>query len=298
MQEKLPEQEQGYIHISFSELSKYLECPHRHLIEKYLALEQQPPSIHLYFGTAMHEAIEATFKQQIILEKRIEYFKEKFFNDMNKNLSKSPEMKYVKDFLDQGENLLKILPIEKIFETYILIGVEIPLYEHLFDKYFFKGFIDIALERIKNKKKLIADWKTSGEAWDIEKKISDDIFTSQMGLYKHFYSKKNNIPFENIECKYFVLNRLKDKKNTEGGFGEIQKVPVIFNENKTNNILNTMIETLNNIHVKKEFPKAKYNGKLRSCTFCPFKKNHPLCNSNQTQCVELLEKYGKNRKQN
>ena len=49
-------QENNKIHISFSEFVKYKECPHRHLIEKYLLLET-PVGEGIFFAGQKHVAI-------------------------------------------------------------------------------------------------------------------------------------------------------------------------------------------------------------------------------------------------
>ena len=59
----------------------------------------------------------------------------------------------------------------------------------------------------------IIDWKSSSEEWNVDKKKKDQIFISQTMFYKYFYSKKYNIPFDDIECSYVVLNRLQNKKD-------------------------------------------------------------------------------------
>ena len=50
------------IHISFSEFSLFNQCGHRHLVEKHLKLTEQSMTVHLFFGNAMHAALEKTLK--------------------------------------------------------------------------------------------------------------------------------------------------------------------------------------------------------------------------------------------
>lgn len=287
--------EQEKTHISYSEFSLYQSCGHRHLIEKYLKLAEQPPSIHLYFGSAIHLAIEKGLKDRINLEERITVFKETFMKEMIENMANTPEYFEMMNFVDQGENILKYMSTEKIHEKYEVVGVEEPMYEHLFGKFHFKGFLDLILKyRDKNKYKIL-DWKSSSEPWDVEKKKSDPIFTSQTMFYKYFYSRKYNIPFEDIECQYVVLNRLKNKKNPFLGFGEIQTVTMEFGEEDMKNALNKMASTLRDIHIRNEFPKAKFAKKnwRSDCFFCPYKDGHSLCDSNPEQYKNLLFEHKK-----
>ena len=43
--------------ISYTQLSAWMECPHRWK-QMYIDKIKQPPSIHLSFGTAMHETLQ------------------------------------------------------------------------------------------------------------------------------------------------------------------------------------------------------------------------------------------------
>lgn len=284
---------EGNIHISFSEFQKYMECPHRHLIEKYLAIEEQPPSIHLFFGSTIHEALEFSLKKNLGLKKRIELFKSSFKREMDEKLYDSPDYKNVNEFILQGENILKSISLKTLNKKYEIIGIEEPLYENLFGIYYFKGFIDLIVRNRKTGKYIIIDWKTSGEAWDLEKKLKDEIFVSQTRFYKYFYGRKHNIPFDKIECKYVVLNRLKNKKNPYSGFGELQNVPMSFNTKDIEVSLDKLIEVIKKIHINKTFPKAKLIGDKRNCFFCAYKQDHPLCNMSSTQDRSLLIEHGK-----
>lgn len=276
------------IKISYSEFSKYSECGHRHLIEKFLKLSTEPPSIHLIFGNSVHLAIESGVKFNLELEKRITLFEETFLKEMMDKMINSPDYAFVKMFLEQGINILKSLKIEKIFEKYELIGVEIPLYEKMFKNYFFKGFIDLVLKYKDSGRYLIIDWKTSGEPWDVSKKKKNEVFMSQMRFYKYFYSTKYSIPIELIDCKYVVLNRLKMKNCPELGFGEIQSVDIFASEEHIKYSLEMISNVVSEIHINSHFPKAKFINKKSNCFFCPFKKDFNFCNSDPFQYKELL----------
>ena len=67
-------------HISFSEFSLFNQCGHRHLLEKHLGILQQPLSIHLFFGNAIHSSIELSLKEKWSINQRIDYFKASFSN--------------------------------------------------------------------------------------------------------------------------------------------------------------------------------------------------------------------------
>lgn len=212
--------ESGLIHISFSEFKLHTECAHRHLVEKHLKLVEQPPSIHLYFGSAVHEAIEHGIEQGFGPERRAKYFRDMFIKDMKDNIPEHPEEE-VNQFVEQGENILKILDVEGIIEEYEIISVEEPLYEHIYDRFYFKGFVDLVVKDRKTGRIIIIDWKTSGNSWNMFYKNKDWAFWMQMRFYKYFWCRKNGVELDDVDCKYIVLNRLKDKKKPEGGFEEV-----------------------------------------------------------------------------
>lgn len=286
---QLKEQNSGKIHISFSEFSKYQSCGHRHLIEKYLKLVEEETSIHLIFGNCIHKAIEMGIKNKCNTDQRIMIFREDFSREMHNNLKDSPEFQELNNYLEQGENIIKSLSTEKILEKYEVVGVELPLYENLSGNFHFKGFIDLILKDNKTNRYLIIDWKTSGEPWDVSKKKKDTTFMAQMRLYKYFFGRKINENFDNIDCKYVVLNRLKSKKCPELGFGEVQPVEIFSDSSDIENSILAVVETINNIHIKNYFPKAKFQNKTGNCFFCPYKNNFSLCNSDPEQYKKFLD---------
>jgi hypothetical protein len=282
------EQNSGKVHISFSEFSKYQSCGHRHLIEKYLKLAEEETSIHLIFGNSIHKAIELGIKDNYDVEKRVLTFREDFTRNMQNNLRESQEYQELNNYLDQGENIIRSLSTEKILDKYEVIGVELPLYEKLYNNFHFKGFIDLILKDKKNDRFLIIDWKTSGESWDVSKKKKDITFMAQMRLYKFFFARKNNLSFDEIDCKYIVLNRLKSKKCPDLGFGEIQPVEIFSDSADIESSLTEVAQTIQKIHIKNEFLKAKFNNKTSNCFFCPYKNNFSLCNSDPEQYKKML----------
>lgn len=160
-------------HISFSEFSLYNECGQKHLIFKHLALDVQEQSIHLFFGNAIHEAIEMGVKNGLTKEQRACHFADKFKKDMMDNMLNDKQFNDVDDFIEQGKNILLILDTEVLLEGYQIVSVEEPLYEMIYKKFHFKGFIDLIAYNPTTDKYLIIDWKTSGEEWDVDKKKKD-----------------------------------------------------------------------------------------------------------------------------
>ena len=294
--EELKKTNSGLIHISFSELNQYRECGHKHLIEKYLKLAEPGTSIHLIFGNSIHSAIEVGVRDRLNLEARIQHFTAMFTKEMMDKMLGKKDYEDVENFKQQGENILRLLSTEKILEKYDLIGVEMPLYENLFSKFHFKGFIDLILKHKVTGRILIIDWKTSGEQWDVQKKKKDKVFMAQMRLYKYFYARKFNVSMEEIDCKYVVLNRLKMKKCPELGFGELQTVEIFSTPNDIVDAMTLVAETLRDIHINKMFLKSKCISKQNNCFFCPYKTNPTLCNNNPEQYKYFLDEYQDRRK--
>lgn len=298
--------ERGWVHISFSEFSLFNQCGHKHLIQKHLGIDQEPMSIHLLFGDAIHAAVEMGIDGQCGIERRVELFLERFKKRMFEEMRDSPDYKQLDAFAVQGVHILRILDLKKIFENYELVSVEEPLYEKIFGKFYFKGFVDLVLKHRITRRILIIDWKTSTMAWDLKYKLKDNIFLMQMMLYKYFWGRKNNVDLSVIDTKYIVLNRLKDKKDPDKGFGEIQEVIVSSSVEEIRTALETVAKTIRQIHIDQTFPKAKFltgkDGNIlttesgeyltddKPCFFCKYKwGRHPLCNKSLGQDQTLLK---------
>ncbi len=289
--ELLKQNNKDKIHISFSEFTKYQECGHRHLIQKYLSLVMDETSIHLIFGNSVHKAIELGIKELSDVEERVNIFKKEFYTEMHNKMSDHPDMVNFNDFMNQGENIIRYLSTEGILKKYEIIGVEYVLYEPLFGVFHFKGFIDLIVRDRKTGRYVIIDWKTSGEAWDVNKKKKDKIFMAQMRFYKYFFARKNNIPLDQIDCRYVVLNRLKNKWIPKNGYGELQRVDIYADCNDIEESLMLIGETIKNIHILNTFPKAKLNDKKENCKYCPLKDNIKYCNSQPEQYKEFLNEF-------
>lgn len=302
--------EDGLIHISFSEFKLFTECGHRHLLEKHLKLIEQPPSIHLYFGSAIHEAIEHGIEEGFGPERRAKYFRDMFIKEMRNNIPNyndtAKESEKLEYFIEQGENILKVLDVEGLIETHEIISVEEPLYEHIYDRFYFKGFVDLVVRDRSTGRIVIIDWKTSGEMWNMFFKNKDWAFMMQMKLYKYFWCRKNNVDLETVDCKYIILNRLKNKKKPKGGFGTVEEVEISSSLSEIKNSIHALSRTLKSIYKDQRFRKVKFTlddeGKVKTdsrglsvvddkkCGFCPLKGGmHSLCNSNFYQDKSILK---------
>ena len=87
-----------------------------------------------------------------------------------------------------------------------MLGCEFPLNVEIKGKLRFVGFIDVIIKNIQSGRIKVIDIKTSTRGWrDYEKKNKNK--TSQVLLYKYFYSQKYNIPIDTIDVEYFIVKR-------------------------------------------------------------------------------------------
>jgi len=219
----------GKPHVSFSEVKMWKECPWRHKLVHIDKLSVFEPSVHLDYGTIVHEGIEnflKTKKMNIdeVLEKLQEAWDEKGF-DTDEYISKQTETakaqgwKYKHNTLEEwkssARNSLERLPsfMDENFGTWKTIEAEHQLYEDIsgLSGEKFKGFIDaiILSEKDGKKKAWIIDWKTSSaRGWNRQKR-QDFLMQAQLMLYKSFWSEKMMLRSRDISCGFVLL-----KKNT------------------------------------------------------------------------------------
>ena len=90
---------------------------------------------------------------------------------------------------------------------YLTFVVSNPEYKEK-DNLMFKGFID-AIIKVPKKRGTgftywILDWKTAGSyGWRRDKK-QDILMTAQLILYKHFWSRKHEVPLKDIRCGFIL----------------------------------------------------------------------------------------------
>lgn len=272
--------------ISYSAYSLYKNCGHRYYLENVIEAPDFVPSIYAYFGDAMHDSLRKGIEHSLNEEERVNNFVYVFKKLVMDNLQDYPDFVKLKEFTEQGIEILKIMPTERLSEKYVFIGAEDLIVEPMYGNYSFVGFIDLILKNKLTGKYVIIDWKTSTFPWDVEQKKSDKTFMSQMMFYKYFYALKKNIPLQDIDCKYVVLNRLKGLSDKDG-YGAIQNVEIDTNEPLMEEVLEDLAKTTRDIFIRKVFTKAKLEKRKESCKYCPFNKNYKLCNNEKVQNLDL-----------
>lgn len=248
-------------HISYSEISTWMDCAYRHKL-KYLdeiKTDKDGPSVHTEFGQAIHDALEIYITTRVmppisqVQDQILELFKV------------LPDFDKIKmsDWLDVVEPILSEVPeyMENVFgKDWEFVAAEYPLMEQI-DKHehMFKGFIDGVIKGTNKKGEkqfVFIDWKSCGYFWPLAKR-TDPKKTMQLAFYKYFYCKKYNIPLKDTKCGFFLLRRSKKTGNCEW-------VVVSVGEKAVEKALGTIDNMLGYIQ-KRMFPKDR-----SSCTYCQF----------------------------
>ena len=207
--------------ISYSQLSMFSECP-LHWKLKYIDdLALQEPSIHLLFGTAMHEVIQTWLEvmyydsiknaNKLNLEQRLHDKMMEQFKKDKEAYGKDPcTLEQLREFFQDGCDILDFVKKRRADyfskRGYKLIGCEVPIEVDMKKNIKMVGYLDIViLDEFHNTLK-IYDIKTSTRGWNKWMK-KDENKTQQLLLYKQFYSKMYNHPIDKIEVEYFIVKR-------------------------------------------------------------------------------------------
>ena len=209
--------------ISYTQLSTWMECPHRWK-EMYIDKIKQPPSIHLSFGTAMHETLQEymelmynkgqqhadEFDAQADFQKR---FMELYKADADKLGENFATKEELIEFTNDGLNIIDFFlrHRQEHFQKHgwKLLGIEMPILVAPHENYpnvKMMGKLDLVMFDETLHKVVIYDIKTSTRGWtkyDKENKIK----TSQMVIYKKYFAEQYNVPVDSIDVKYFIVKR-------------------------------------------------------------------------------------------
>ena len=172
----------------------------------------------------------------------------------------------VNEWVEWANNMWDDIPrfLDQEFPGWETVVAEEELYEDIegFDMKF-KGFIDAIIKVPKKRGEgyvyWILDWKTANAyGWKRQKK-QDILMTAQLILYKYFWSRKHNVPLDDIRCGFILLKR----GGKPGNMCDIVKVSVGPKAlEKGTKMMRSMIK-----NVQKQFALKNRN----SCTYCPFK---------------------------
>lgn len=209
----------GKPHISFSELSNWIECPFRHKLLYIDKLGEFSTTPHLSLGTGVHDSNEEYIKTRV-MDKSIAFkIIEKSWKDNNDLFTNGPFPSWasagfgsVEDWLAKADKIMDDVPgfLDEQFPGWQCHDAEELLYERIENhKIRFKGFIDGILKVVDKKGKVkywIIDWKTCGWGWARDKQ--QDFKTQlQLILYKNYWSKKHGVDMKDIRCAFILCKR-------------------------------------------------------------------------------------------
>lgn len=203
--------------VSFSQYSTYLKCPQKWYLDYVKNLRVKDDNINTTFGTAIHHAFQtyltSLYKEGVSVADTLDV-KKLFLDKFNEEIKKVKDVddNEFTDFVFDGNDIIdtfcKSANRLKYFPTkeYELVGIEIPLEIPIKNNVEFVGFIDIVLKEKDKEIYRIIDFKTSSNGWNSYMK-EDVSKIAQLHLYKSVYSKKFNVPLNNIDVEFFIVKR-------------------------------------------------------------------------------------------
>jgi hypothetical protein len=273
--------------VSYSQYGMWTSCPQQFKLSYIDKLGESSANIHTIFGSAMHETIQhflsvmygVTKKQALELDLELmlkDKLVEHFTAEKAKMTEGAPcEKEELEEFFGDGRLILQYFKskLDKLYTKsgFELVSIELPLNAEVRPGVNFVGFIDIVLKDVSSGDIIIIDLKTSTRGWSSYQK-TDKVKTSQMLLYKKFYSEKYNVPLDKIKVEYQILKR-KISENTEYAIPRISKFVPPNGKPSVNAAWKGFNEFVDAVYDEEgkvkdvEFP----TNKGKSCDWCEFK---------------------------
>ena len=282
--------------ISFSQFSIFQQCPHKWALMYRDGHYQSEVSVHMTFGTSMHESIQhyldVMYNQSVAEADRIN-LEEHFENRLRENYKKDYEQNKkqhfsssleLREFFEDGKAILEWFRKKKkgyfSKRNWWLVGIEIPIliaFNPAYKNILYKGYIDVVLyNELTNKIKII-DIKTSTRGWK-DKEKADEIKMMQLVLYKKFFAEQFNFPIDNIEIEYFIVKR-KPHNHPDFPSNRIQTYAPASGKVKLNKAVNAINEFLEKTTNKDGTRKtdSMIKNPSKNCIYCPFNNLKELC---------------------
>jgi hypothetical protein len=281
--------------VSFSQFQMWHQCPHKWANRYVRSIKKDKPTINLCFGTAIHKTLQDYLKTMYgesgAAADRLnmfDLFQESFIEEYQKtkednkgiNFSDAIEMQ---EFYDDGVAILDWFKKNrrKYFDakgTY-LVGIEMPLQKEVKKNVLFTGSIDFILYDERVDKIYVYDIKTSTKGWnDWNKK--DDSKTSQLLLYKQYFSELYGFDVNRIEVEFFIVKRKIQPNEFQEFPKRVQTFSPAAGKIKMNQAKKMFEEFINDGFdengklVEKEYTKNK----TKLCEWCPYYKTE-YCNA-------------------
>jgi hypothetical protein len=275
--------------VSYSQFSNWWVCPARWKFDYIDKLKVFEDSIHMSFGTAIHEALqsflvtyyntseEAAYKMDLITP-----FIAKFKQLVTMKGIKHTEAEF-NEFVEDGKGIIAEfidpanIKLRFSRDKYELIGIEVKFISPIVNNVNLDARLDLVIKEKLSGDIHIIDIKTATREWDANAK-EDFTKTSQLILYKAVYSKKENIPLSKIHVEFIILKR----KLYEKAHYEQSRIQIVKPAAYQDNVLQVIKEfrgfveysfTKEGIHnTTQKYPKQPGKNQT-NCKWCQYKKN-------------------------
>lgn len=211
----------GKHHVSYSELSDWIDCSYRHELKHVRKINLESGGIHTAFGKAIHDAVEQyiTTKNMPSVKSVIKEF-HKMVEELDEGRNKAEAMAKKATFDGYVEHMLKGIPdwLDEQFPGWTIVDAEHYLFESIKNQpnVNFKGYIDAVLKVPKKRGRgfdyWIIDWKTAGWGWKSDQK-RDFQKQLQLVLYKHYFCEKMGLDLKDVKCGFALIKRTPSNKD-------------------------------------------------------------------------------------
>ena len=284
--------------ISYSQLSMYRSCPKKWSLQYRDGHKTSEQSIHMTFGTAVHEAIQhyldTMYDKSGAAADRIdieEYFEDCFRKTYLKDYKKNKNVHFsnpseMKEFFDDGMNILNYFKKKRnahfTKKGWHLVQCELPMLvspNTTYKNVLYRGYLDVVMYHEPTNTIKIIDIKTSTRGWGArEKKNEDKQF--QLILYKKFFAQQYDFPVENIDIEFFIVKR----KLYESEDYVIPRIQIFkpasgkIKMSRAEKAMNEFIKDVFTLDAKFKEDVMIPNPSKWNCGFGPYKNKKELCN--------------------
>lgn len=208
--------------VSYTQYSTWHGCPQKYKLQYIDKLSTSGSNIHSVFGSAFHETVQhflsvmyGTSKKQALEIDMTGLLQKNLIKEFTEVKAKQNGVNpCTQEELEEafGDGRLALTQfVSKLGKLYSksgfkLIGIELPLNAEVRKNIYFIGFIDVILQDVSSGDVIIIDIKTSTKGWSSYQK-NDKVKTSQLLLYKKFYSEKYNVSIDKVKVEYHIFKR-------------------------------------------------------------------------------------------